>query len=105
MSRLLLAAWEVGLWGLVGTATALMTLAWAVADGGWDLRDRLRGPLWKGWLTGLVLGGLLAFAAHETLFPRYARLIGVEECWGPGCVVGETAGYLPELERWTGPTR
>lgn len=105
MTRLLLAAWEVGLWGIVGTTVTLMTATWVVSDAGWESRDLMRGPLWKGWLTGLIAGGLLAFAAHEVVFPHYAALIGVPECWGPSCVVGQTPGYIPELERWTGETR
>ena len=104
MTRILLTLWEFGLWWTVGTLVAMMILTWAVIDGGWDLRNRLWKPLVKGWLAGLVAGTLLALAAHELLFPAYAKLIGVVECWGPSCVVGETPGYIPELERWTGET-
>ena len=102
--RVWLAIWEIGvLWGTVSLVGTLVVLGVVFATHGTETFQRVRRSVILGAFLGYVAGSILAFTAHEVGFMTYARLVGVEEC--DGCQVGWDPGYLPELERWTGPVK
>ena len=104
--RMWLTIWEIGvLWGTVALVGTLVTLGVVFAAHGTETFQRVRRSILVGAFLGYVAGSLLAFTAHELGFMTYARWVGVPECYGPSCQVGRDTGYLPELERWTGPVK
>jgi hypothetical protein len=97
--RTLLTLWEFLLWAIVGTGVWAGAL-WAV----WiHVRPGTALLLTAGAIAGGVIGGVVAFLAHELGFQAWVVHVAGVDVADTGNQVGVDRAAVATLERWTGP--